>query len=433
MKPLTIKVLVAAGILTSLAFGQANQTPPLVLIAGDHASGVYKVGETVHWKISSKAPISGRYRILAGGLTEVGKGEVNVTAQDAEITYTFHKPGTALLDVRVKDPDGKEQKALGGAVADPDRIPTSSTAPADFDEFWKTQIAELAKIPANPKIDQVDLGKPEIVYSKITMDNIGGSKIRGQIARPSKGDKFPAMLIVQWAGVYPLEKGWVTGRATEGWLTLNINAHDLPIDEPADFYKQQNDGSLKNYPAIGNQSRETSYFRRMYLSCYRAAEYLTTRDDWDGKTLVVTGTSQGGLQTLVTAAIHPKITGALALVPAGCDLTGPEVGRAPGWPQWYWAVQGKDAKAVREAGRYYDVVNFAPKIKCPILIGLGLIDETCPPAGVLAAFNQIPGPKETVIMAKATHQRNQADYQKRANEVWLPALRQGQVPPVEKR
>ena len=39
------------------------------------------------------------------------------------------------------------------------------------------------------------------------------------------------MFIVQWAGVYALQKDWVTQRAGEGWLVLNINAHDIPIDE----------------------------------------------------------------------------------------------------------------------------------------------------------------------------------------------------------
>ena len=101
------------------------------------------------------------------------------------------------------------------------------------------------------------------------------------------------MLIPQWAGVYPLEKAWVTDRAAEGWLVLNILAHDLPIDEPAKFYEEQSAGPLKDYWAIGNDDRETSYFLRMYLSCYQAAEYLTQRPDWNGKTLVVTGGEPG--------------------------------------------------------------------------------------------------------------------------------------------
>jgi len=76
------------------------------------------------------------------------------------------------------------------------------------------------------------------------------------------------------------------------------------------------------------------------------------------------GGSQGGMQALMTAGIYPKITVALAMVPAGCDMLGPAVGRKGGWPQWYDNTDGKDAAKVRETSRYFDVANFAPRIKC---------------------------------------------------------------------
>jgi cephalosporin-C deacetylase-like acetyl esterase len=167
----------------------------------------------------------------------------------------------------------------------------------------------------------------------------------------------------------------------------------------------------------------------MYLSCYRAADYLTRRPDWDGKTLVVTGGSQGGMQTIVTAALHPGVTAAVADVPAGCDLNGPEAGRAPGWPMWYWQTQGKDERKVREAARYYDVVNFAPRVKRPVLIGLGLVDTTCPAPGVFTMANQLRGPKEVVVMPAAGHGGDHTAYWKRS-EAWFSALVKGEGPPV---
>ncbi len=171
----------------------------------------------------------------------------------------------------------------------------------------------------------------------------------------------------------------------------------------------------------------------MYLSCYRAAQYLTECPDWDGKTLVVTGGSQGGLQSLVTASIHPKITAALASVPAGCDMLGPTVGRTPGWPMWYWNTNGGDPAKVRETSRYFDVVNFASRIRCPVLVGAGLIDETCPPAGILAAVNQIRAPKEVILLPFGAHQdvnNAHAAYTKRCWSDWLPALRNGLPAPI---
>jgi cephalosporin-C deacetylase-like acetyl esterase len=427
-----LRLTVAAVLAASLCRAQQ------IVITPDHTNGVYQAGNTVHWQVQCKeesnAPAA-RFTFRKGGLTEAGKGVLNFSNNVAELETTFDAPGTMLLEVNWKPDEGKERRALAGAVADPKHITLSAPKPADFDAFWKAKLKELKKVPANPKLESMATGNTNIACWKITLDNIRGTRIQGQIARPAQGGKFPALLIVQWAGVYPLQKSWVTDRATDGWLTLNIQAHDLPIDKPETFYKDQFAGPLKDYWSIGNDNRETSYYLRMYLSCYRAAEYLTTREDWDGRTLVVMGGSQGGMQALMTAGLHPKhITAALAIVPAGCDMLGPEIGRAPGWPHWYSNTEGgKDAPKVRDASRYYDVANFTPRIKCPVLVGLGLIDETCPPAGILAAVNEITTPKEVIILPRAGHQdehNTHGAFVQRCYSAWLPDLVHGKPAPV---
>ena len=368
-----------------------------------------------------------RYRALSA------HGHLNFTNNRAEIETKFDAPGTLLVEVKWQ-PETKADRAVGGAVAAPDQITPAAPAPADFDAFWKAKLKELKKVPAHPVLEKEEINRPGVAYWKITMDNIRGAHIHGQIARPEKGEKFPALLIVQWAGVYGLQKSWVTDRAADGWLALNIEPHDLPIDEPAGFYKKQFDGPLRNYWSIGNDNRDTSYYLRMYLSCCRAVEYLKTRPDWNGKTLVVMGTSQGGQQTVMTAGLHPKdITAALALVPAGGDMLAPEASREPGWPQWYLNTDGKDPAKVREASRYYDIANFARHIRCPVLIGLGLRDETCPPSSVFAVISQITSPKEVVILPKSGHQDEhgtQGEFNRRVFSAWLPALRDGRPPPL---
>ena len=107
--------------------------------------------------------------------------------------------------------EGKDRRALGGAVASPEKIALSAQRPADFDAFWKDKLKELAAVPPNPELLSAPSGKAVVAYWKITMDNIRGTHIRGQLARPEKGEKLPALLIVQWAGVYPLQKNWVDG------------------------------------------------------------------------------------------------------------------------------------------------------------------------------------------------------------------------------
>lgn len=426
-------ILLASGLTWSGAvLAQITVTP-------DKPQGIYESGETVKWtlQLSDTSNLkSASYILKKGGLVITGEGTVNFNGNNqAEVRYTFDSPGWVLLDIRWGEEDSGKDKVMGGAIADPGKLALSASIPGDFYLFWESKLKELAGIPANPVLNQEESGIDEVAYWKISMDNIHGSHIQGQLARPEKADKLPALLIVQWAGIYPLQKSWATERAAHGWLVLNINPHDLPIDRRPDFYQEKGRGDLKDYWAIGNDSREESYFLRMYLSCYRAAEYLTQRPDWDGKTLVVMGDSQGGQQALMTAGLHPGITACLALVPAGFDMLGPESGRKGGWPQWYDKAEGKNPSKVHEASRYFDVANFIPRIKCPVLVGVGLLDETCPPGGILAGLNQLNGPKEIILMPLSGHQdRNdsQKNYKVRKEEVWLPALRRGEALPGAK-
>ena len=222
-------------------------------------------------------------------------------------------------------------------------------------------------------------------------------------------------------------------RAAEGWLALNINAHDLPIDEPPAYYKQLADGPehLAWYPARGNTDRDKSYFLRMYLGVARAIDYLKTRPDWDGKTIVVQGGSQGGLQSIVGAALRPDDVTAISVsVPAGCDQFATDDGRLTSWPHWLKNVTPATLDRVRETSRYYDGANFASRVRCPALVGVGLLDETAPATTVCAAFNRFAGPKELVIEPLTTHYGPFDAYYTRAT-AWREAIVAGKPIPVQ--
>jgi cephalosporin-C deacetylase-like acetyl esterase len=383
---------------------------PKMTVVPDQESGIYEPGKPATWTVQVQdgdKPAAGKisYVVRRGSAGEAAKGEAELKEGKAEVTGSRPDPGTLLLEVKYRAAGAtKESTAFGGAAFAPDKIAASAPPPDDFDAFWKEKVAELGAVPMNVQLTPVDAGSAGIEYFKITMDNIRGSKIHGQIARPAGKKDLPALLQVQWAGVYALDRNWVLGQAKNGWLSMNIIAHDLPIDEKPEFYKEKSENELRDYPIMGSDDREKSYFLKMFLSCYRAVEYLTQRDDWNKKALVVHGGSQGGYQAIVTAGFHPAVTAFAANVPAGCDHTGKQAGRAPGWPNWAARTMGgKDGAKTLSTSRYFDAMNFATKIKCPGLIGLGLVDPVCPPEGVLATVNQMKGPKKVIIMPRADH------------------------------
>ncbi len=313
----------------NLCLAQNRQAPPLFLVSPDHTNGIYAVGDTVHWSIQpdgTHTASQAHYILWKGELTNAAEGDLTFADGAATLNSKFEFPEHLMLEVR--NGTNQQGRALGGAIAGMNQIKTSAPRPDDFDAFWDAKLKELAAVPANPQLESAESDRTNVSYWKITMDNIRGTHIHGQIAKPAHEGKFPAMLIVQWAGTYALQQKWVTGQAADGWLALNIEAHDMQIDASDKSKIPQ------TYDTVGNDDRDHSYFLRMYLSCYRAVDYLRSRPDWDGKVLVVTGGSQGGMQTLMIAGLHAGVTAALACVPAGSDMLGPDIGRKGGWPQW---------------------------------------------------------------------------------------------------
>jgi cephalosporin-C deacetylase-like acetyl esterase len=222
--------------------------------------------------------------------------------------------------------------------------------------------------------------------------------------------------------VYALQPETVTARAAEGWLTLDVSSHDIPPDQAT--------GVSRNYHAIGNTDRETSYFLNMYLRNARAIDYIASRPDWDGKNIVIMGTSMGGHQSLVVAGLNSKVTAVIVNEPSGADSNGELHGRKTGYPTW----PPDDPKALK-TGLYFDVVNFAPRIKAPVLAALGFIDTIAPPVGIWIALNQIRSPKEVIPMVESDHNnitpQKQGAFTSRSRDVLNLILKGGAFKPNE--
>ena len=403
----------------------------------DDTTGIYSVGERVGWTVTGRQPAGGAYTytIRRNGGDTISAGSLDLARGRARIETTLSEPAMVLVEVRPPAPDstfgnrstGGPGRVLLGAAVEPTRIVPAEPKPADFDSFWVAKIAQLERVPMGAVVTPGESNRAGVEWATFRLNNLGGSRVYGQLAKPAREGKFPALVIYQWASPpYPLQKSWVTDRAAEGWLALNVMPHDVPADMPPEFYAAL-PAIIRNYPGIGTLSREESYFLRMYLGDYRAVEWLATRPDWDGRTIVVMGTSMGGQQSFATAGLNPRVTGLIVNVPAGADVTATLHGRAASYPNWN--VQRPE---VLTTARYFDAANFASRITARSLVAMGFIDEVSAPAGIWATFNQIRGPKEAVPLVDSHHNnfataRQQFPYTRRVAE-WLDVLLKGGDP-----
>jgi cephalosporin-C deacetylase len=65
--------------------------------------------------------------------------------------------------------------------------------------------------------------------------------------------------------------------------------------------------------------------------------------------------------------------------------------------------QDVELSKILETMSYFDIKNFAGKIKCPIVMGVGLQDIVCPPHTNFSGYNLITSPKEYYIYPKNGH------------------------------
>jgi len=402
--------LVAFAWLLAAAVAHAAEPAVTIVIRTDRPDAVYRKGEQATFLIELAR--DGRPLAKAQLLCELStdaflhseKRQLSVTDGKARLSVTRDVPCVLWLRATYSRPEGKPVQKVGGAAFSPTEIGPSMPPPEDFDEFWHRQKARLDAIPPNPVLESMPVEGDDVELYSITMDNIEGTKIYGYLAKPRGDGPYPGYLQVQWAGVYSLQPGWVLWPARNGFLALNINAHAIPNGKPAEFYRRLSEGRLKDYAHQGREDRQKCYFLRMFLSCYRAAEYLASRPDWDGKHLIVAGGSQGGGQAIVTAALSSQVSALAANVPALCDHSAfllPD--RAPGWPRLVGMKDGKPDPAQLQVARYFDAVNFASRVRVPALVGTGFGDLTCPASSVYAAFNVMKGPKRMVIDAQTGH------------------------------
>ena len=229
------RVSLCASVLANIADAQQPVFVP------DHADGIYKAGERVGWTatLPRGATTSGSYAytIRRFGADSIGSGTLTFRKGRARIETSLAEP--AMLVVEVTPPPGvgdfgnastggKGRVRLGAAV-DPTKLVAAEPKPDDFDAFWTEKLRQLAEVPVNPVVKPGESDRAGIEWSTIRLDNIRGSHVYGQLAKPAGDGKFPAILVLQWASPpYPLQKSWVTGLAAQGYLALNIEPHDVP-------------------------------------------------------------------------------------------------------------------------------------------------------------------------------------------------------------
>ena len=248
---------------------------------------------------------------------------------------------------------------------------------------------------------------PERCTERVTVYEVNfnglypGNRIYGILCIPTafKGPR-PALLRVPGAGVRPYQGDIYL--ADRGAITLEIGVHGIPVTMPQQVYDDLLHGALNGYWEANLDNRDQMPYKRIFIGALRAVDYLAQLPEWNGRQLGVTGSSQGGMLSLVCGALHPKVTFVGAVHAAMCDHTASLHGKACGWPHYFYGQKQPDSKKVAVSG-YFDGVNFARRLAVPSWFSFGYNDEVVPPNSSYATYNVTKGARTLRLYPATGH------------------------------
>lgn len=382
-----------------------------VIVAPDHENWTYKTGEKVKFSVSvlqNGNPVKNVkiwYSIAPEKMEPLKNDSAVLTKGMTTLDGGTMKTAGFLRCIVTAEVDGEKYRGLATAGFDPLAIKPTVENPDDFVSFWNEAKAEAAKIPMDAQVTLL----PERCTEKVNVYHVSlqnfrnRSRIYGILCVPKKEGKYPALLKVPGAGVRPYNGDPAT--AEQGIITFEIGIHGVPVTMDPEVYGDLGSSALGGYQFYNLDHRDRYYYKRVYLGCVRANDFLVSLPSFDGVNLGVSGGSQGGALSIVTAALDNRVKYLAAYYPALSDMTGYLKGRAGGWPHMFDKnnLPYNNLKEKIETVKYYDVVNFARQLSIPGFYSWGFNDETCPPTSMYAAYNVIKAPKELYLALETGH------------------------------
>ena len=344
------------------------------------------------------------------GLTEKGRAPLPFPNGALTLKTRTAKPGFVCIEANVVTADGKrvpknhrwEKRVFfqGGAGVRPDLIPMADE-PDGYEAFWKSVREEAESVPMSCDLKPMPSKNPKVDVFALRLACAGGFPVTGYVTIPKAvkdGRKFPIRAAYRGASQECMP---VTTSGPEDAITGIINVNGYELGRDAAYYKEffrriATKGYGYGMSPEQNRDRRTSYWKGVAIRAIRYLQWMKTLAGWDGKTLVLSGGSQGDWQCYHAAANVPGVTEIRANGSWGCDWTGQE-----------------QFKRLRSTYRpncwfpdmaYFDPVFAAKRISCPVTIGFaGLGDYCSTPASLSLVFRNLRGPKKITYVQGSKH------------------------------
>jgi cephalosporin-C deacetylase len=289
----------------------------------------------------------------------------------------------------------------------------------DFDSFWASSLADAQARPLADRFEPYPCGLDAVEVFNASFAGYGGQRVNAWLILPApslrpslpcyRGGKLPCMVeYIGYGGgrAYPWD--WLFWAAA-GYAHFVMDSRgqgstwlpgDTPDEGPAGL-------AHPGYMTRGIESPENYYYRRIMIDATRAVEAAASHPAIDPDRIAATGGSQGGGLTIAASALSKRVRFLMPDVPFLChyrratEITDTD---PYGEIQRFIKTHRDAEESAFRTLSYFDGVNFASRIKAPALYSVGLMDTTCPPSTVYAAYNWHAGTKEIKVYTYNNHE-----------------------------
>lgn len=379
----------------------------VVTVVPNHKDWNYKVGETAKFEINVRRSAT----LIDNVSVDIEAGPVMYP--DSKVSKVL-KAGSTVVTGKLSKPGfyrvkatahigGKDYVGMATAAFAPELVRPYCEDAADFDGFWKRALDEVRVKGLNAKRRLLPgrCTENSNVY-EVSYTN-GYSRIYGILSVPVKEGRYPALLRVPGAGVRPYGGDTYTGDGK--CIVLEIGVHGIPVTMEQKVYDDLLAGALNNYWDTNIADPNRNAYKRIVTGAVRGVDFIASLKEWDGKTIGVTGASQGGFLSLATAALDNRITFLAAVHDAMCDYEAEVHGVAGGWPHYFYKsdLEKGQLDAKINGARYYDGVNFARRCHVPAWFSFGYNDDVVPPTSSYGVYNIYPAEKHLSVYQMTGH------------------------------
>lgn len=358
----------------------APQQPQIEVVASN-------TGETISPRLTLTVTTDDRRPLYTFTQQIVIQAKASATA-----TFSFPVPAPGFYRCTLTGDNGEEIKRWNIGYE-----PTFITSPGDAQEdlraFWDAALAELATVA--PEFELTPLpeksGKRNVYLVK--MKSLGGEVIQGYYATPAKKGKYPVIVGFMGYGSKP----WDLDANNTEFAEFVISVRGQGLNQPTNSY-----GDWITY---GIENKEKYYYRGAFMDLIRAIDFVASRPELRQDAIFAEGGSQGGAFTLAACALDKRICAAAPYIPFLSDY--PDYFRIVHWPaepifKRQHELNISDTDLYRTLS-YFDIRNLTPWITCPVMMGVGLQDEVCPPHTNFSGYNRISAEKSYHIYPTCGH------------------------------